>query len=1004
MSYTLTEPDALTSTSVVGTTISGYNISCSDATDGKIIYSLNGGVAPYSISWSGPNGFTSSASSLSGLAAGSYSVHSTDANGCEIMDTIHLIAPDPLSISLTGPPLSNNHHIPCAGDLSGTIQTTISGGTPFFQYDWSGPHGFAAATENLTDIGAGSYLLVVTDTNGCKANASITLSEPDSIRITSTVSDFNGFAVSCSGNDGAIDISTTGGAGALNYYWIASNASTYTTEDISGLDSGTYTLNISDGNNCTHSAVFTLDQAPFAQVSVQMSDYNGVAVSCSGAADGSLSTTLSNINGSASVSWNGPNGFSASTASISGLEAGQYQLTVTDNSNCAIDSLFELSEAQPITTALSAPATGGYHIPCTGDSTGSIYLIASGGTGPMTTIWSGPNGFSSTATSLSNLEAGIYMVSSTDVNGCTAVDSIALSEPDSSLTLSSTVSNYISGTAVSCADAADGWIDLTILGGTAPHMFNWMLSSGATDTNEDVAGLPAGAHSVTITDALGCQTLDTIILNAPPALQVSSITTSQFGLNQLSCAGSSDGSIDILISGGYGLINTGWTGPNAYTGSGFSLNNLSEGLYTFTANDENGCTIQDSIALNAPVPLNTGIIARLYPGGTAISCSGANDGSLASTPAGGNAPYSISWNGPNGFNASTDSISDLGPGTYCLTVVDGNNCSATDCIDIIEPNQINITTSLTNAGCGQATGAINLSLTGGTAPFSFAWSNGSNLEDLTDLTAGNYTVSVSDVNGCTSIITTTVGGTDAPEVLGSTTNVSCATESNGSIDIVVSNGTPPYAYDWNNGAQSQDISGIGAGTYLVEVTDASGCISTASFIVTEPAPLNIELELSDYTGGYQISGFNTNDGTAEAFVTGGTMPYSFEWSNGATGTFISDLSAGAYALTVTDVHGCQKTISFDMEQPFALEMPTGFSPNGDGFNDYFVIHGISLYPNNELMVFNRWGDVVYSRKGYNDQWGGEGKNGNMLADGTYFAVLRVPGTEIELSGYVELRH
>ncbi len=224
--------------------------------------------------------------------------------------------------------------------------------------------------------------------------------------------------------------------------------------------------------------------------------------------------------------------------------------------------------------------------------------------------------------------------------------------------------------------------------------------------------------------------------------------------------------------------------------------------------------------------------------------------------------------------------------------------------------------------------------------------------------------------------------------------------SNGSASVSVLNGTPPYTYLWTpNGGNNANANGLQAGIYTVNVTDASGCSTSQNVTIgSGAAPSTINMSSTN------VSCFNAANGTATVNANGGQQPYTYLWSNGSTEPEISDLVAGEYSLIVTDNKGCLAYAKAKLIQPLVLEMPSGFSPNLDGSNDYFVIKGVEAYPRNEITVFNRWGNIVYQKANYSNEWEGKNQGGEPLPDATYFVVFTAFGNEdITLKGYVDLR-
>jgi gliding motility-associated-like protein len=230
----------------------------------------------------------------------------------------------------------------------------------------------------------------------------------------------------------------------------------------------------------------------------------------------------------------------------------------------------------------------------------------------------------------------------------------------------------------------------------------------------------------------------------------------------------------------------------------------------------------------------------------------------------------------------------------------------------------------------------------------------------------------------------------------------CHDSDEGAIDLTVTAGASPFDYLWNGTGTDEDLDSLAAGSYAISVTDANGCTWDSTFSVTAPATIGADTSLSIYADGNNISTYGGDDGSIDVAPSGGTPPYTYLWNTGATSASLHGLIAGLYTVTITDAHGCTLTLNITLTQPEVLEMPSGFTPNGDGNNDHFVIHGIDGYPNNQFTVLNRWGNVVYDQPHYHDQWQGDNREGKKLPDGTYFVILKL-GNGKTLQHYVDLR-
>ncbi|NDJ00142.1 hypothetical protein GWA97_13745, partial [Flavobacterium sp. LaA7.5] len=331
---------------------------------------------------------------------------------------------------------------------------------------------------------------------------------------------------------------------------------------------------------------------------------------------------------------------------------------------------------------------------------------------------------------------------------------------------------------------------------------------------------------------------------------------------------------------------------------------------------------------------------------TNVSCNGGSNGAVDLTVTGGTAPYTFVWNN----TATTEDLTGLSAGTYDVTVTDANGCTATASVTVTEPTILTAGGVATNVSCnGGNNGTVDLTVTGGTAPYTYAWSNTATTEDLTGLSAGTYDVTVTDANGCTATASVTVTEPTILTAGGVATNVSCNGGSNGTVDLTVTGGTAPYTYLWNNTATTEDITGLSAGTYEVTVTDANGCTATASVTVTEPVLLEVSTVVDT-----NVSCNGGTTGSATINLTGGTAPFEYiingtTWSGVPDSTLaVTGLAAGIYPVFVTDSNGCTATGSVEVTEPTILSasgVATNVSCNGgsNGAVDLTVTGGTAPY-------------------------------------------------------------
>jgi gliding motility-associated-like protein len=687
---------------------------------------------------------------------------------------------------------------------------------------------------------------------------------------------------------------------------------------------------------------------------------------------------------------------------LSNLCAGTYTLTVTDANGCTSTSSVTLTQPEVLdATALAATTDGGTNISCSGVCDGSIDLTVTGGTAPYTIGWTGPNGYTSSSEDISTLCVGTYVATVTDANGCTSTVTITLTAP-TPIVPTGVVSTYVGGYNVSCGNGNNGSIDVSVSGGSGSYSYSWSGPSGFTANTEDISNLFAGTYTLIVSDVNGCS--DTLVFNLtqPEPLDITSVNAPSF-------CGLPNGTLDLIVNGGSGFFQYSWTGPNGFTSATEDLFSIFGGEYIVEVTDTNGCTVTDTIIVGDKPP----VVATAVT--TPTNCNGNCNGAINLSITG-EEPFLINWTGPNGFTSADEDLVALCAGDYIVSINDGNGCSFTDTLSITAPNAVVIAIDANNAAtCSASNGNIDISATGGSNTYSYSWTgpNGftSTSQDITGLAEGCYTVTVTDAGGCSTTQTICVGSVSNLVMATVPVNVSCNGLNNGSACANVTGATAPVSYLWSNGANTQCADSLAPGTYVVQVTDANGCSATDTIVITEPDPIVVAADIPVYPNGYNISVANGSDGSIDLTVTGGVLPYQYSWDIAtidSTSEDLQNLSCDTFTVTITDANGCAITEEYVLTCPPVIELPTGFSPgNMDGLNDYYVIHGIETFTDNKFTVFNRWGQVIYEKEGYANDWAGTNFQGRLMPDGVYFVLftVNVPNQgELTFKATVELRH
>ena len=531
-------------------------------------------------------------------------------------------------------------------------------------------------------------------------------------------------------------------------------------------------------------------------------------------------------------------------------------------------------------------------------------------------------------------------------------------------------------------------------GGTGIYTYQWTTIPPQLDYT--AVNLSAGSYQVVVTDANQCESTTSIALQQPEKIQISLLDVSDYNNFNISCYGSNDGFIDISVNGGVNNYQYNWS--NGSTAQ--DITQLFASNYFVTVTDANNCTSQLSIQLNQPEQLGIQVDSISNYNGFNVSCNGSDDGFIAVTVIGGVSTYNFVWSN----NTSNEDLYNVGSGTYNLLITDANKCTQAVSLTLNEPTEIVSNFIKQEPLCyGLNTGSIDVSISGGVGAYVYNWSNGIQSQDINNLLAGNYSLTYYDLNNCSGSLSVTINQPDLLLITKNVEPIACYGDSLGNILTEADGGVAPYQYTWSNQLSGNYLLNMPAGVYVLTVKDANECIVADTTVLIQPDSLHAIVQSPLYFNGHHVSLNNAYDGSINLTVTGGVGNYNYLWSNGDTSEDIAQLHAGTYYVTVIDSNGCRVNTSIVLTEPFVLEMPEGFSPNDDGKNDYFIIHGIESYPQNNLKIFNRWGNIVYQKDGYINTWHGENTDGQELPDATYFAILEINNGDIVLKGYVEIR-
>ncbi|EFK95514.1 gliding motility-related protein [sediment metagenome] len=1035
---TITQPAQITAT-VDGS--SAMTVSCYNGSDGSINISPSGGSSPYIFSWTGPSGYTSSSEDISSLSAGSYSLSITDAKTCiQNIPNIATIT-QPAAISATVD-VSSVLVIDCTGGSTGSLNITVTGGTSPYSYSWTGPSGYTSTSEDISSLSAGTYSLTITDSKFCVKNlpdfATISIADP----IIATVDASSVKALNCyNDSTGSLNITVSGGTPAYNFSWTGPSGYTATTEDIGSLKAGNYSLSITDSKSCTQSFpnIATITQPAQLDFTYVMTN-----ITCNGLANGTV--TISPTGGTPAyafskdgISYQGSNLFTGltkkpydfyvkdfkgclTTKIITIDEPDVLQITSeerTDNNKCYGDSLGEIrivsvtggvipyqysinggisysgtsvfqklpagSYQSVVKDANGCPDNGNLNvinqpskiiitnytqvnvIQCFGYSNGLIAIEASGGTGTKTYTLDGIT--SNTTGNFSSVFGGPHLISITDENSCSKDTTVTLARPAKLVYSSLNVTN-VSG----CQGDSNGAINAVGSGGAGSIQYS--LDGGSFQGSGNFAGLSAGNHTVSIKDANNC-IYDTLIQVTGPAAITATITsTPYYDIFR-------EGTITISgATGGTGALTYSITGPVGTFTSDTFYNNLNVAVYPLVIKDANACLFQQNVSITLVPPLEVTVSVD-HP-----SCNGSNDGmiTLTATNGTGSVEYSVDDSATWSSNGDFDLLE---PGIYYVFARDEDLRYFRDTLNVTDPLAINIVPSVTPASCSSISsdGAIDITVIGGVGTKTFTWSTGAISEDITGLTAGDYIVNVTDQNNCSSIRTITVSSITTVTANAGRDTTICYGEG------LTLNGLGGNLYTWvpdtglsNANIANPVISDITRNiNYVLTVVGLNNCVDTDTITISaRPA---LELNAGNDTSILVYNSVNL-DATGSEFVSYSWSPVTGLSAPDNPSSIAAPTRTTTYVLTAVDSFGCVKTDTITVTIVERLKIYNVFSPNDDARNDFWDIDNAEFFPDIIVEVYTRWGQKIFSSKGYSSdqRWDGIYK-GKEVPIGTYYYVI-----------------
>lgn len=757
--------------------------------NGEFFITIDNGQGPYNVAWFGP--LIGSGQSGFGMPGGIYTVQVTDVGtGC-IRD-LEMEIPESESLELE----LWVEQTRC-GEDNGYILVTPANGSGNYDFSWS--FGVPGSGPEAVGLTPGTYSITVTDqTTGCSAEETIDIEGSETLVMEAVITPSD-----CGQANGTIEVTITNGSGNYMYYWLPSAPNS---NFISGLVGGNYSITVVDGQTgCEILETFVVGSSEPFDVDVVKQ-----AATC-GEANGSL--LLVPVSGSGNYSFSWSHDLELTAPEATGLAGNvTYIITVTDLDN---DCAFVLTE---LLTGSEALEVGVATTPLLcADDEGVIILQPLNGSGQYSYAWAEFPG--SDMPAQSNLMAGAYHITVTDLTeGCTEALEVVIASIDVFDVACQVVAHE------SSTGASDGMAQLVLTNPVYPVSATLSgpvnLDTIFTDTDNPIfENLPSGDYTVTITDSNGCTRICTFRINSFECI----IDVVIENVEHVSCAGADNGQVTFGVNESDGDISITWT-PTVGEWNGLMVTGLAPGDYTFTIADTSGCDVVLQATITSPAPLELSFETE------DTDCT-VDNGTITLLPSGGTSPYMAQWLDGNLSLMRTG----LAAGTYQVTLTDENGCTAeeTVIINTKDSPEIEVIEVVDNHCHGEEEGVIRIQTVPDWQTLTLEWSHGlTGSAEATQLAAGNYMVSATDVNGCRSVANATIGEPPALVVAFEIVPPDCG-ESNGSFTAMVSGGTAPYQMIEPILSDQLTLDNLSSGTYQVVLEDSEGCQFTGEVVLPD---------------------------------------------------------------------------------------------------------------------------------------------------------------------------